>query len=79
MRTVFANDLEKLTQLQAEQLQGKWARFLVALDSLPLEWEGAYVFECQSSNDSTRTVWLPEEVEVETLTVGANRGTTNAY
>ncbi len=70
-QTVVAQDLARLRASEAERLEGKRAVYRVVLDSLPDWHKGFVLYDCQSTDDIGRTVWLEggqhlaEEMAVE--------------
>jgi hypothetical protein len=51
-------DLATLTHRQAQQLDGRYVRIRVDLESRPGDAGGAVVYDCDSPDDVNRTVWL---------------------
>jgi hypothetical protein len=57
-RIEVTHDLARLTPSEARLLEGKRAKFRLVLGSLPDSQDGFVLFECPSSDEVGRTIWL---------------------
>jgi hypothetical protein len=65
-RVVITYDLAALTPLEAGRLRGTRARFRFTIDSSPDDYGGFTLYDAESPDDVSRSVWL--------VAGGASRG-----